>query len=288
MHQLAETRPDPQAAELAASMLAREDVQREILDETLASAEAGAITESGRTVCGSARSPIGPLARDYARVSLATCPLTVGGTWHTHVTMGELLNPVNSLPDLANVAFGVVDVSIVAGAESSHVVVATDDRAAMQDALADALGVDVGGPADVVAAVIDGDVRDPPAARQAVYDALGPEIAFRVDTAQPALADRVRDLEAEHLIAATVDLSSVAPYDAVVMSGCQMYARYAGHRNRSTGRMERVVRQGRGAQQCVRSVAHQATEADFSFRNQVLATTISVAVGNTVERLLFG
>lgn len=273
---------DHDALDLAIQMLDRTYVMREILSETLESAEAGAATESGRTVCGSGRNPLGPLARRFTSVQLPTCPVGLGGTWHTHITLDQFLDPENSLPDFANVAFGLVDVSIVAGAESSHAVVATEDRRAMVEALRAELGVDVSSPGAVAEAVLGGDVGDPPRVRRRLFDRVGDPVVFRERTPHPELAERAR----RGPFGGTVPTPTV---DAVQMSGCTMYPVY--HelaQSDADGRMERVLEQGRRCQRNVHGVARSFQASDFSFREQIIATTISVAIGNIVERVLFG
>lgn len=282
MHQPVALEVDREALDLADQMLERTDVMRTILAETLESAEAGDATESGRTVCGSARNPLGPLARRFTSVQLPTCPIGVGGTWHTHITLGQFLNPENSLPDFANVAFGLVDVSIVAGAESSHAVVAAADRGEMVDALEAVLEVEVSSPADVARAVLGGEVDDPPTVRNRLYTRLGDPVVFRESTPHPELAARAR----EGTFHGTVPTPTA---EAVQMSGCTMYPVY--HeigRAGFTGRMERVLEQGRRCQRNVHGVVRSLQASDFSFRQQVLATTLSVTIGNIVERVLFG
>lgn len=266
------------ALDLAERMLERGDVRRDILSETLESAEAGGIQESGRAICGTSRTPMGPLSRGFSKVTLPTCPATVGGTWHTHITLDQFLNPENSLPDFANVAFGVVDVSIVAGAESSHVVVATADRSAMQEALIDELGVEVASPGDVAAAVLSGKVPDPPAVRRRLYSRLVEPIAFRVDTAEPSLAQRAQEIE----FAMVVQREA---FDAVSMSGCVMYAM---HRTSRQSRMLRVIDDGRRIQESVDDLVNIVRESNISVTGQVITTAIGVTTGNIIERLLFG
>lgn len=271
---------DPAALELAEAMLARDEVFRAVLEETLDSADGGGIRESGRTVCGNARSVLPPLSRSFARVTLPTCPVGTAGTWHTHITKSQFLDPINSLPDFANVAFGVVDVSIVAGANSSHVVVATEGRSDLQDLLVDELGIEVQSPGDVARAVIGGEVADPPGVRDRLYGRLGDPLAFRVDTRQPDLAERAEELE----FTPATDMEA-AFAQAIERSGCTMYRRLS---LVERGRMERVIEQSRELQDSVHDFVRVGKASDFNFRQQVLATTLSVTVGNIVERLLFG
>jgi hypothetical protein len=176
-------------------MIQRDEVMRTILEETLESGRQGNLTESGRTVCGTAKQPLPPILRRYAQVTLPTCPRTVGGTWHTHITRDQLINPENSLPDWANVVFGVIDVSIVVGAETSEVVVGSADRSKMQHELRQVLGVDVDSPEEVVEAIIDGEVQNPPMARVRLRQQLSP-LVFEVETSFSDLARDIRSTDA--------------------------------------------------------------------------------------------
>lgn len=206
--------PDRDALALAEEMVQRDDVMRTIIQETLESGRQGNLTESGRTVCGTAKRPLPPILRRFAQVTLPTCPRTVGGTWHTHITRDQLLNPENSLPDWANVVFGVVDVSIVVGAETSEVVVGSADRSAMQNELRQVLGVDVESPEDVVDAILDGEVQDPPGARARLRQQLEP-LVFEIETAYPELA---RDIRATDAV-----VQAVLRGNLQMVTACPMY-----------------------------------------------------------------
>lgn len=206
--------PDRDALALAEEMVQRDDVMRTIIQETLEAGRQGNLTESGRTVCGTAKRPLPPILRRFAQVTLPTCPRTVGGTWHTHVTRDQLLNPENSLPDWANVVFGVVDVSIVVGAEMSEVVVGSADRSTMQHELRQVLGVDVEDPEDVVDAILDGEVQDPPGARARLRRQLEP-LVFEIETAYPELA---RDIRATDAV-----VQAVLRGNLQMVAACPMY-----------------------------------------------------------------
>lgn len=165
--------PDPGALSLARDMLGQDDVMREILDETIPNGDGEKVTESGRTVCGSSRDIHGPLARFPTAVELASCPRGIsGGTWHSHVTQDQLRDPTNSLPDTANVVFGDIDVSIVAGTQSAEAVVAPADYDAARAAFSDALGAEVDSTEGVVDAILDRQVKSPSDARRRVRDRL--------------------------------------------------------------------------------------------------------------------
>ena len=170
--------PDPVAEELAHLMLDEDSVQQEILQETIEKGQKGQIKESGRTVCPGGRQVEGPLGRFPTSVRLATCPREAGGTWHTHVTADELRNPENSLPDIANVVFGLSDVSVVSGTESAEAVFRPEDPEAMRDAFEEAVGVEMNEPDDVFEAIQSGRV-DPSRAQQRVRQRLSPVIVRR-------------------------------------------------------------------------------------------------------------
>lgn len=160
--------PDPDARWFSIKMVASNRTMRAILEETIESAEDGQITESGRTACGGLSNMEGPLGRFPRAVDLAECPRDLAGTYHSHVTTDQLLNPTHSLPDMANVAFRDLDVSVVAGTDTADVLVASDDQEGMAESFRNVLGVDVHDTSDVVDAIDDGRIQDPPRARERV------------------------------------------------------------------------------------------------------------------------
>ena len=210
--------PDQDAHRLAQDMIQRDEVMRTIIAETLESGRQGELTESGRTVCGTARRPLPPILRQFARVTLPTCPRTVGGTWHTHVTRDQLLHPENSLPDWANVAFGVIDVSIVVGAERSEVVIGSLDRSVMQHELRQVLGAEVGSVEEVVDVILKGEVGDPAAARARLRQQLNP-LVFEVETAFPELTEEIRTAD---VLASLIEISLEDRRHAMV-AACPMF-----------------------------------------------------------------
>lgn len=149
-----------------------------VLEETIRAGLDGEITESGRTWCSS--DAVGeyrdPIDRHRAAIDLANCPPDDAVvTWHTHTTEDQLFNPDHSLPDIANVAFGKVDISIIPGIETDHILVGAADREAMADELRSAVGLDVDDPGEITAAIADGRIPDPPRLRDRLfetYDAL--------------------------------------------------------------------------------------------------------------------
>lgn len=183
-------KPSSEAQRLAQQMVVAHDTMRDILDETLTSAEEGNLLESGRTVCGDETEIRGPVARYPLSVELATCPVGASGVWHTHATPSQLKNPENSLPDIANAVFGTVDVHIVVGTESAEVFMAADERKSAQDAYRNAVGEEVASTAQVVAALQAGRIPDPAEARIRVREALAP-LVKRVPTGYEDLTARV-------------------------------------------------------------------------------------------------
>ena len=81
---------DEMAMELATSMVEQRDIMRSILKETLRSAKMGHIREAGRTKCPRSGEVRGSLQRFPRAIDLASCPVSKGGTWHTHVTEDEI------------------------------------------------------------------------------------------------------------------------------------------------------------------------------------------------------
>lgn len=180
-----------QEAQQLGDILARnEEIHREILDETLASAEAGRLLESGRTVCGEPSDIRLPFERSARSVELSGCPTPNAGIWHTHVTHDQLRNPEHSLPDWANIVYDVVDASMVVGMETSEVTVQTADRDAVRREFHDVLGIRADSPAGVVRALANGDIENPPRARDRLRQRLSGTVR-RIDTAYPEFEERL-------------------------------------------------------------------------------------------------
>lgn len=190
-------RVDPRAEALAQEILAS-DLPREMIEETLATRDPAPMLEAGRTVCGTVDDARRPLDRGEAMVDLQACPQgELMGILHTHpVTEQGLVNPVHSLPDYANVVYGVADTSIVVGAETSHVVVAPrhEDREHMRQLFHDVLGTAFSGPEDVAEKIESGAVEPSPQHRRDLDRQFG-ELAYRVDTAMPDLAAEIQGLD---------------------------------------------------------------------------------------------
>lgn len=137
-------------------MAATTDPQRQIINETLQAAQRGQITESGRTLCPSQGTIYHPVARMPTSVKVQSCPVGVSGAWHTHVTRSELRNPRNSLPDIATVVLGQLDVMAVVGTETAEYVVGSEDREYMRERFSDAVGIEVTEMRDLMDAVRSG------------------------------------------------------------------------------------------------------------------------------------
>lgn len=272
-----------EADELAQQMLEQRDVMRTILEEVLASAEDGEIRESGRTVCGSAKDPRGPLARKFTSVSLPTCPIRVGGAWHAHVTEGELKNPESSLPDVANVVFGKLEASIVVGTQSAEVVLAAEDRDAQVAAFQEALGVDVGSPHDVVNAVLSGAVN-PSQARQRVRDTLSPRLVYRTDTGFEDLTREVEQLDVlEQQFVATA--TGRQPVPALM---CYEYYHPARRSSTAPFSFEQQRATARNLCEPIERAETTVRESDIQILQPAVGAAIGVVVGRIVERALFG
>ena len=191
-------------------MIEREDTQRKILEETLDSQDGGQILESGRTLCNANKRIKGPISRFPRAVDLQECPLSgSGGAWHTHVTPSELLNPRNSLPDMAAVVFGGLDVIGVVGTESAEYFMSAGDQQKMEQEFRDAIGAEIHSQEELLAAVEDGRLN-PSTARSRVRKRLDPLIT-RDETGFPDLSSRARG---EGVIASALD----GPYEMVEVS----------------------------------------------------------------------
>lgn len=166
---------DSGAVHLSEEMAARDDIMREIIEETLPDDDSAKVHESGRTICGDGAKVKGPLARFPTSVELAQCPRGVnGGTWHTHVTQKELRNPTNSIPDTANVIFGDIDVSAVVGTQTMEMVAAPSDREAAINEFQNILGVEATTTDEVVEAIIGGEIKSPKDVRSRLRSEMAP------------------------------------------------------------------------------------------------------------------
>ena len=271
----------------AADRAVPSDVSRTVLDETLdAAISDGQITESGRTWCSSApKTEDGlkhPIARYPAAVELEGCPpgdLVV--TWHTHTSPDQLYNPEHSLPDIANVAFGPVDVSIVPGIESDHVLVSAADGGAMAEAFRNAIGMDVNSPEDIVDALDTGTIPAPTALRDRAFDAFG-SLVQRVPASRPglaAIADDVIDPDV------TPDSDQVcAGLQSIECDPTQPGGDVVASQPPTPLRASSVLRRES------RTVAYEAENiaSRFDIAETVVGTTVGMFTSRVLERAVFG
>ncbi len=263
MDQAVEVTRDERATELATLMLEQEGVMRSIIGETIDSAKSGSIREAGRTYCPSSSKIRGALNRFPRAIDLASCPVDRGGTWHTHVTPQGIRNPVNSLPDMSNVIYGLTDVSIVPGSQSADVIVAPEDRESGIDVFENAIGASVAGPGGVTEAIRDGRI-DPVRARKAARDKLSP-LVYQVSTGYGDLSEAAAEIPPE---------GWAAPY------GSGKDESFSG--NRAGLPMfgpDSFQRAGQAGSEVFGGV---------DIQNQVISTAIGTIIGGVVSRVVFG
>jgi hypothetical protein len=268
--------PSPTAEGILGLMVDRDDVQRTILEETLASAAEGQILESGRTLCSSQTQIRGPLERFPRAVDLQQCPISGGGgAWHTHVTPKQLMTPENSLPDIGSVVFGQLDVIAVVGADSAEYVMAADDREAMVQEFRDAIGADIQEQSQLVSAIRSGRIQ-PVTARRRVRQRMG-NLFTTQQTGFSDLSTRVRDMFQ------TTAKQPDESYESVELAMLHHkrspgYADGMAHpltANEVTGRM------GESAEQTISNVIPE------SVRSTAIGAAVGTVVGNIVNSLFF-
>jgi|APHM01.1.fsa_nt_gi hypothetical protein len=260
--------PDEDAQQLTERMLSSDDTMRRIIAETLKAGENGVPIESGRTVCPRPGEILKPQSRFPTSVELELCPVGTSGTWHTHVTRDQLRNPVNSLPDIANVVFGETDVSVVAGTQTAHAVIAPTDTETLQAQFRNVTGLEVSSAPEVGEAVMDRRV-DPVATRQkvlSVFDGLTTrgetgytDLDRRVDTASTDDAPPMEQQDAFRFMRAA---QQQAGFTGAVEDMCNSF-------DAAGTRVSQVIPGGR-------------------LKNQALSTTTGLVIGRVVERVLFG
>ncbi len=165
--------PSDRATSLLELMKDRDGIKREVISETLDSKRGGQILESGRTFCSTPRQVHGPINRFPKAVDLPQCPTGAGGAWHTHITYDEMKNPSNSLPDIATVVFGQLDLMAVVGTETAEYFLSASDPEAMRHEFNDAVGEAIDSP-DQLLNSIDSGRMVPGPARERVRDRLRP------------------------------------------------------------------------------------------------------------------
>jgi hypothetical protein len=268
--------PDGDAEDLARRMMGNDDVQREILSETLDSAANGQIKESGRTVCGGGSSIKGPLGRYPTSVELDSCPRGRGGTWHTHVTPDEIRSPQNSLPDMANVIYGYLDASVVVGTDTSEAFIRSANPEAAKAAFEESIGAGVSGAGDVTNAVMSGDVN-PTAARRRVRSNLSPLFIERPN-GYSDMGSRVPD---------RVNLA--AP-DGLELREAKMY--HPDFSGGPTGRVSSVQQMNDTMDEAGKKAIAAASGIDEesplgNLRNLAISSAVGTVVGEFVTRTLF-
>lgn len=256
--------PAADALDLSERMVGSDTVMSEIIEETLTSAASGAIREAGRTHCPVSGDLKGPLERFPRAIDLASCPVSAGGAWHTHVTPEEIRNPTNSLPDMANVVFGLLDVSVVAGTETADVVVAPADQEAAKAAFQNAIGAEVETPSELTDEIMSGRIN-PSTARQRARRELSPLVRTE-PTGLDGFNESVKSIPANNWAhpvgsgsAEAYSGNTSAPLDAV-----------------DTKQFERA---GVKAEQIL---------GDTDLTGLVASTAIGTVVGGFVDRLIFG
>lgn len=264
--------PASEAAELADVLTSLEDVQREILTETIESATTGEIRESGRTIChpgGALREPIHRFPRS---VELSACPVDGGAIMHTHVTQNELRTPTHSLPDIANVIFsGGVQASMVLGVESSDVWQAPANREAAVEEFQSILGLAVQSTRELVRALDDGriPIHRAPQLRERAQQTFS-ELHFRVQTSFPELQTQISQL-------------SIPVASAVHTCGSVPSAVKHEHLDADAGRRSMALhRRARTCQPLVRQVT-----AGVNVQELTVATIIGNIVGGVTDHILF-
>lgn len=264
-------RPAPAAKDLADQMVQMDDIHRTILSETLDGKDDGQIRESGRTICPRNGSVKGPGKRYPKSVQLAGCPLERGGTWHTHVTPGQLRNPKNSLPDMANVVYGLIDASVVSGTDSTEAIISAEDERTMVEAFQQAIGVDAESPEEVYEAVTGGEVN-PIRARRRARAALKPLIMTR-QTGFPDLRQRVST--------GPVSFSPSDGHDEV--AGCTCHNVLAS-KPTLRGEMQKSCEQMSASME---EVGRKASGAGVELGPLVISNAVGTVVGGVVDRILF-
>jgi hypothetical protein len=262
--------PAGDAETMASFLLDSTDLQREILTETIQSAQDGRVTESGRTVC-SKETVKPPLKRLPRAVNLARCPVTDGaGILHTHVTHDELRNPRHSIPDMGNVilADGIA-ASLIVGLETSEMLLAPSDTERGTATFEEALGVAVSGPWDVERAIRSDTVDSPAQARRRITDALD-GLLTRHDTEFP-------DLRAE--------LHGLAMPEAAPITACSLTHDVHTHTQHPTTAGRLRSRQHRCKQGLKASA--KAMELGSKVRDQAIGAAIGTLVGTSVNSVVF-
>lgn len=268
--------PSRSANDLGRFIANSTDVQRRILVETVESAAAGHILESGRTICPQNADQIrGPLGRFPRAVDLQSCPSGAAGIMHTHVSADQLRAPTHSLPDIANVIFGDVDASMVVGTERSDMLLGPDDRELAVAAFQDALGLDVQSPRDLVASIKAGQIPNPTEARNRVRTRLAP--LFRtINTRHDDLARSVQEMEAAGTI----------PAHRPVIATCHTHSSGSGYRAHGHGVGGTCAGMRERKQRAAAALARQGDSVSINLMDIAIATSVSTVISTYVSRKL--
>jgi len=260
-----ELTPTQHAEELFEFMRESDSTMRTIIEETLDSAREGRLLESGRTVCGPNTTPKPPISRFPQAVDLRGCPRVGTGAFHTHASKPQLTDAEHSLPDLANVAFHDVTVSIVVGTRSAEVVFQATNDAAMRAAFREALGVQVDTTRDVARALTTGQITDPAAARERVRDAFG-DCTARFRTDYDDLYQRLTE-------------SGDVPIGGVITDAAPELGQNAMHGPDAAG----LRKQSREISRMMKDQM-----SDLGLKQEVVSQTVSVTVGTVVGNAVGG
>lgn len=266
--------PDPDATSLADAMLASE-LPETVIEETLASATDPPPLESGRTVCGDFERVLEPLQRYPVAVDYDTC--TRGermGIMHTHP--GNLQRPVHSVPDIANIVYGLADASVVAGSEQSDVLVGPhpDDRTAATEAMTAALGFDPGGADGVLSAIERGAVDNPARVRRQLRSSLSPLFDKR---RTPIAGATAQDTVVGSTVADEDTPVGAAPVVIDARGTVTSTVDYAAPMPTEVRQKTRVATSG---------VRHWLSKQPVEIRGIVLGTVIGDLVSTGVDRLI--
>lgn len=275
---MASPMPSQSARAIGQTLLNSTDIQRQVLMETIQSAQQGRILESGRTFCPqNADSIRGPMGRFPRAVDLQSCPTGAAGIMHTHVSAPQLRNPTHSLPDIANVVFGDIDASIVLGTSTSDLMFGPADKVGASEAFRDALGLDVESTHDLIGAIESGQIPNPPEARKRVRS--------RLTGLFQTIPSPHRDIDAQ---VQQMGTAGAIPARRPVMASCHTHTRAYGSSNgqvRSVGECcddirNRMLSQERALSNTARALS------DINWTSVVASAAVSSVVSAVVSKRL--
>lgn len=260
--------PDAESAALADQILSNAEIHREIIAETLRAEETGSIRESGRTICPAVGKALDPTKRFPTSVKLASCPVSRGGIVHTHVTPDEIRRPQNSLPDIANVVYGLTDVSAVVGTQRAEAVMRSADPNSMKRSFESALGVDVSGPQEVYETIIAGEVN-PSRAQRAVRSELSP-LFTSIEVDYTDLERQAKQISAGESIQ-SIEVHEATAFQSITTRESRGY-QPAGSIQRAGEKIGSAVENGGGG-----------GDSGLSLRDLVLSQALGTIVGTVVS-----